>query len=156
MLSLTEGIRTGEYKCAEDVDFSLKLYLKNPTIVCVDNLLYYYVSRSSSITHSSDWILDSTHLSVQILYNGFLSNQPCRNCCQRYILESIYITIAKLLDCVQGTDSLTDIRRECRQIISHTWRYYLKCDAINTPMKRMGRLLRVRFDSLYRLLQYIK
>lgn len=146
---LTEGIRTGEYRYAEDCDFSMKLYLRAPKIVCVDKVLYYYVSRNSSQTHSPNFYLNDTQCWVRLLFDNYLSCQAGNVSCRGCILEMLYIKMATLLDLVQGNALLDTIRRECKDITRLTYRDYLKSDKIKTPSKRFRRLLRVRFDRLY-------
>jgi len=148
--TLIKDIRAGNYKYAEDCDFSLKMYSKSPRIVCVDNVLYYYVRRNTSASFSQDYIVLSTWCSVDLLYDNYQSNKVSLGRRRHFILEPLYNCMAKLLDYVQGTDSLRKVREECKTIVHFTWKSYMRCSSIKTPIFRFKRLFRVRFDRLYR------
>lgn len=149
--TLIQDVRTGDYKYSQDIDFSIKVYLKNPSIVFVDKELYYFVNRPTSAQHSQGYEYHRNHIGARILYDNLMAWKGGENKCLRYMLEELYIRMSNLLECVKKEALLSDIRRECNDIIRHTWKPYLLCNAINTPLHRVLRLLRCRFNKTFRL-----
>ena len=148
---LAEDVRSGEYKYAQDCDFSLKLYRKEPAIIFVDKELYFFVDRQHSARSSSNYNYVSDLCVIRILDDAFSTQPTVPVFFQRFLLEDLYIRMARLLDLVQGTSELSSARQECRKMVSHTWWTYLRCRTNKTLINRFFRVLRVRFDGLYRL-----
>lgn len=142
---LINNIRTGNYKYAQDCDFSLKVYLKSPKIVYVDNIMYYFVDRASSARFKPDHPLISNICVIRLLYNNYISQKKIQACCQRYILEDLYIRMAVFLDDLRGNST----RQECNNILRNTYADYIKCNSIKTFKYRVLRVLRIRFNKLY-------
>ena len=149
---LLDDIRTGNYKYAQDCDFSLKVYQKSPRIICVNQVLYFWVSRQSSAISSANYNINSRLCVIRILYGNFRTMKKKNTCCRRYTLEFLYIFMATLLDLVQGTDVLQAVRSECKEIVRHTSIAYLNCKTIQSFKKRLSRVLKIRFDRQYRVL----
>jgi glycosyltransferase involved in cell wall biosynthesis len=143
-------IRTGNYKYAQDCDFSLKTYLKSPRVILVNQFMYYWMDRPSSTMCSHNYSFESKLCVVHILYSSLTNTCTRSGIYRKYILEFLYINMALLLDMVQGTDRLYMTRREFKSIVNHTWIAYLKCNKIATFKKRLSRMLKIRFDKLYR------
>ena len=148
--TVIDGVRIGEYRYAEDFDFSMKLFLKTPSIVIIDNVLYYYLNRESSLVSSPRYLTNATFCAVKIFNDLYYSYPKGDACCRRYILEALYLKMFLLLELTQAEDFLADVRSECRTIVRRSWRDYLRCEEINTPKKRLCRVLKIRFDRLYR------
>jgi glycosyltransferase involved in cell wall biosynthesis len=146
---LINDIRTGNYKYAQDCDFSLKVYIKSPRIVCVDQPLYFFVDRPSSARFSLDFELISNYCVAKILYTNYFSQQDVPACWRQFVLEDLYIRMATLLDVARETVKIVTLRHECRNILRHTWRAYLCNCTAKTPIKRLCRILRIRFNKLY-------
>lgn len=149
--NLTLDVRSGEYKYAQDCDFSLKLYKKAPEIVFVDKELYFFVDRQSSARFSADYNYMSDLCVIRITYDALITQSTVPVSFQRYLLEDLYIRMARLQDLMQGTSYLSSIRQECRKIVNQTWWAYLKSRTNRTFHKRLFRVLRVRFDGAYRM-----
>jgi glycosyltransferase involved in cell wall biosynthesis len=145
-------IRTGNYKYAQDCDFSLKVYQKSPRIIYVNEVLYFWVYRQSSAISSANYNINSRLCVIRILYDNYRTMNINPACCRRYTLEFLYIYMATLLDFVQGTDVLKAVRSECKKIVRHTSMAYLNCKTIQSFKKRLSRILKIRFDRLYRTL----
>lgn len=148
--ALVDDIRTGNYKYAQDCDFSIKVYQKSPRIICLNHVLYFWVSRQSSAISSANYNINSRLCVIRILYNNYRTMNLKPTCCRRYTLEFLYIYMATLLDLVQGTDILQTVRHECKKIAKHTSIAYLNCKTIQSFKKRLTRVLKIRFDRLYR------
>jgi len=148
--ALMDDIRTGNYKYAQDCDLSLKVYLKSPRIVYVDLEMYYWLYRASSAVSSPAYSIISKQCVIRILFDNYHSNNVSNTCCRRYILEFLYQTMASLLEMVQNTDWLPSVRQECKKIVRHTWIAYLNSKTIQSIKKRLSRVLKIRFDGLYR------
>lgn len=144
---LIEDLRTGNYNYSQDCDFSLKMYLKSPRIVCVGQPLYFFVDRPSSARFSSDFVLISNYCVVKILYGVLLSQKEIPNSCRRYILEDLYIRMAILLDEMHGVGGLTAERKVCRRIVLSTGYAYLLQSQVKTPMRRLRRIGRLLYFS---------
>ena len=149
---LINDIRTGNYKYAQDCDFSLKVYQKSPRIIYVNQVLYFWVYRQSSAISSANYNINSRLCVIRILYDNYRTMNMKLTCCRRYTLEFLYIFMATLLDLVQGTDILQAVRHECKKIVRHTSIAYLNCKTIQSFKKRLSRILKIRFDRLYRAL----
>lgn len=149
--SFLGDIRTGNYRYAQDCDFSIKLYKKNPRIIFIKNDLYWFVQRPTSASHSLGYGLISSQCMTRIAYEHLMNRQLQDACSKRYLLEFLYICIAHWLNYAQNTDSISSARQESREMIRRTWLSYLACREIRTPLHRLGRLLRVRFDGIYRI-----
>lgn len=148
--ALIDDIRTGNYKFAQDCDLSLKVYQKSPRIIYVDQVLYFWVYRSSSAISSVNYNINSKLCVVRILYDNYRTMSIKHTCCRRYSLEFLYILMATSLDLVQGTDFLETVRCEYIKIVRHTSIAYLNCKTIQSFKKRLSRVLKIRFDRLYR------
>lgn len=146
---IVENIRTGNYKYAQDCDFSAKLYSKKPNIVFIDNVLYYWVVRSNSQMNLSDFQMMSKVCCCRLAFNNIKSIQEETS--HRYLLEFLYNTIAEVFDPLNRNrrEEGKEIRQEFREIIDNTWKEYLFCREIRTFWQRLVRILRVRFDRLY-------
>ncbi len=149
--SFVGDIQTGNYRYAQDCDFSIKLYKKRPRIALVNNELYWFVQRSGSATHSEGYALYSSECLSKIAYDNLTDKGAVDSRSKRYLLEFLYINMTYWLDFAQKTDHVQPARKDCRRMIRRTWVSYLSCSGIRTPIARLGRLLRVRFDSLYRI-----
>ena len=145
-------IRTGNYKYAQDCDFSLKVYIKSPRIIYVNQVLYFWVYRQSSAISSANYNINSKLCVIRILYDNFRTMNIKPACCRNYTLEFLYIYMVTLLDAVQGTDMLQPVRSECKKIVRHTSTAYLNCKTIQSFNKRLSKVLKIRFDRLYRTL----
>ena len=148
---LIKDIRTGNYKFSQDLDFSIKVYLKNPDIVFVNKELYFWVRRPSSAMGSQDWWLNANYFGARILYDNFRAWQGGENKFLQYMLKELYIRMTNLLEFVQGKNNRSSIRNECRKMVRHTWMAYLNCKEIKTFRKRLFKILKIRFDRLYRV-----
>ncbi|MBR6093024.1 MAG: glycosyltransferase [Bacteroidales bacterium] len=149
---LINDIRTGNYRYAQDCDFSLKVYQKAPRIIYVDEALYFWVYRQSSAISSANYNINSKLCVIRILYDNFRTMNIKPACCRRYTLEFLYIYMATLLDLVQGTNVLQNVRCECKKIVRHTSIAYLNCKTIQSFKKRLSRVLKIRFDRIFRAL----
>ncbi len=147
---LVNDIRTGNYKYSQDCDFCLKSYLKSPRIILVNQPMYYWVDRNSSARCSQNYSFKSKWYVIMILADNYRSMRSAATCCRRYILEFLYILLAMSLDFVQNTDSLPIVRQKSKEIVKFTWKSYLECKSIDSLKKRIFRVLRIRFDRLYR------
>lgn len=147
-----DDICTGNYRYAQDVDFSIKLLNKNPKTVFVNNTLYYWLSRSSSTMRNKDYKLISSHCVSRILYNNFKSITSDLTISHRYLLEYLYISMAIWLEEAQGTEYITPVRRECKTITNNTGIAYLMCKGVYSPSKRIKRFLRIRFNKIYQII----
>lgn len=147
---LIKDIRTGNYKYAQDCDFSLKTYLKSPRIILVNQIMYYWMDRATSARCSFNYGFESEWCVAMILRDNFNSLRSDTSCCRRYILEWLYLLLATKLDYVQDTDCLPIVRQISKEIVHLTWKSYLSCRSIDSLKKRLFRVLRVRFDRIYR------
>lgn len=149
--SFVGNIHTGNYRYAQDCDFSIKLYKKRPRIAHVKNNLYWFVQRPTSASHSKGYDLYSTQCMSEIAYDNLMDKNAIDGRSKRYLLEFLYINMTYWLEFAQKTSCVQSVRKECRKMIRRTWVPYLSCGEICTPIKRFRRLLRIRFDRLYRL-----
>ena len=147
---LIKDVRTGNYKYAQDCDFSLKVYLKSPRIVYVDQPVYYWLYRPSAARFAQDYTIISGQCVVRILYDNFNAMHAGSPSCRIYTLDFMYLSMARLLDLAQGTGYLPSFRREFKKIVRHTGMAYLNCKEIKTFKKRLSKVLKIRFDRLYR------
>lgn len=147
--TFVEDIRTGNYKYAQDVDFSIKLYNKNPKAVFVNNILYYWLTRSSSTIHKKDYKLISSQCVSRIVYNNYKLMTSDLTINRRFLLEYLYVSMAIWLEEAQGTEHIAFVRRECKTITNYTWMAYLMCKKPDSPKKRVKRLFRIRYNKMY-------
>ena len=146
---LIRDIRTGNYKYAQDCDLSLKVYLKSPRIIYVDTLLYYFLRRPSCIGFTPGYSLHSKQCLVRVLYDNYISRDNIPACYRRFILEMMYMFMVIILDMEQGTNNIDVDRKEYRVIIRSTWWTYLSQCTERTPLKRLRRILRIRFNKIH-------
>lgn len=150
---VVEDIRTGNYRYAQDCDFSAKLYSKKPKIVFVDNVLYYWVVRANSQMRLHDYPMVSTLCCIRLAYNNYMLIHE--EISRRYLLDFLYYFLAICFDMLAGWEDEKQIRRELRGMISNTWKEYMYCRETRTFRQRLGRIIRVRFDRLYRLYRVV-
>lgn len=140
-----KGIRTGNYKYAQDWDFVFQLLMTEPRTICVNIDLYWWRIRPKSAMQAEDFPYVSMLCRTRIEYKTLMA---CENkVYRRYLLEGLYISIALLLERIRGNDHAEAIRRECRKIIGNTWWNYLRCREIRTFNKRARRIIRVCWEN---------
>lgn len=142
-----KGIRTGCYQYAQDCDFVFQVLSKRPSVIFVDNDLYWWIIRPNSAMQSKDYQYVRICCRTRIEYANLMSSMDIA--CRRYLLEALYISIVLWLDLVGGNDNAKAIRRECRMMISNTWCDYLRCCEIRTFKKRIRRLLKILYKTIF-------
>lgn len=146
---LIKDIHSDNYQYAQDRDFSIRVYFKEPRVIFIENELYWWVQRSSSQMGRADYSFIHEQCTTRMYYKNYMAINDMNKSYSRHILFSVYLHIANWLMLAQGTESITAVRQEIRQIVKHTWRQYLNIVTIYSPSKRVMRLLRIRFDRLY-------
>ena len=140
-----EGIRSGNYKYAQDWDFVFQLLKTGPRTVYVDNDLYWWRIRPGSAMQADDYQYVSLLCRTRIEYTALIS---CENeVYRRFLLEGLYVSIALLLERIGGSDNADAVRCECRKMIGNSWWDYLRCREIRNLGKRVRRILRVCWEG---------
>lgn len=148
-----KGIRAGKYQYAQDCDYNIKFLMTRPKTILVANDLYYWLIRSGSAIQSAGYQIASIQCRTRIEYANLLAGKDVVG--RRYLLEALYISMIQWLDLIEGNEDARDVTRECNRMIKDTWRDYLHCSEIRSYRKRLGRILRVRFNNIYRFLYVV-
>lgn len=143
-----KDIRTGDYKYAQDCDFSIKLYQKEPKVVYIDNVLYFWLQHSDSAIYSMNYKTESTKFVTRIVYNNF-KERKFNKIGRRYLLDFLYTFMAIWLQLARGTAEEEHVRHECKRITWRTGFSYLNCPGIYTIKKRLSRLIKIRYNKTY-------
>lgn len=146
---LISVMRSRQYKYAQDRDFCIRVFLKEPAVAFIENELYWWLQRPSSAMHRPDYPVIHAQCATTLYYNNLVDLKGDSNKYSRYLLFSLYYWLAKWVDFSRGSDYEPFIRRQTRTIIRKTGLSYLKCDFIKTPKKRLFMLLKLRFNRLY-------
>lgn len=148
---LVKDLRANAYKYAQDADYSIRIYLKEPQVAFVENELYWWVQRDSSAMRAADYLLVHKECTTRIYYNNLISIQKDENrkkyC--RYLLDMLYYRMAQWAFMAQKTESEGAVNCEIRDMIRRTGFSYLICGSIKTTKKRLFLLVKLRFIKLY-------
>ncbi len=149
---LLEGVYSENYKYAQDRDVSIKVLLKEPRVVVVDNELYYWRQRPLSARYQSDYPFVRALCETRFTYKNYLSlnNQTQQYGC--FLLESLYCRMADCFDTIERTNKGAKIKQELRNILKDTWKAYLVSSGTRSLPKRIKRIIRLRFNDLYKLM----
>lgn len=142
-------IRTGNYKYAQDCDFSIKLYQKNPKVIYVDNVLYFWLQHSGAANYSANYKVESTKFVTRIIYNNILEYKFDKTG-KRYLLDFLYTFMAIWQQLARGTDQEEIVGQECKRIAQRTGLSYLNCHGIATIKKRFSRVIKIRYYKYFR------
>jgi len=151
---LLEGIYSENYKYAQDRDVSIKVLLKEPRVVVVENELYYWLQRPFSARYQSDYPFVRALCETRFTYKNFLSLNDQTQQYGCYLLDSLYCRMADCIDLLERTEEELKVKQELMGIVKHTWMAYLGGRGVRPLFKRIKRLIRIRFNDLYKL--YIK
>ena len=145
--NLLIGTYSNNFKYAQDRDFSIRVYLKEPSVIVIPDQLYYYVQRSSSAVYSDDYRYIRSECETSFLYDILMSLPKDKCEYQHFILDALYISMANWLDLTNDTL----VRQKCRQIVRKTGWAYQYTRTIKTAYRRFGRILRVYFNGIYKV-----
>ena len=147
---LVKDIRTRSYQYAQDRDFSIRVYLKEPNVAFINNELYWWVHRPSSAMQSANYPLIHSQCASRLYYNNFLmSISQKKKQYSRYLLYSLYYWMPMWVQFASGTDLERAVRHETKIMVRKTGLSYLRCRYIKTTKKRFFLLLKIRFSKLY-------
>ena len=145
-------IRTGCYIYAQDTDFSIKLFNKNPKTIFINNPLYYWLCRISSNRKKKDYKQISYQCLTRMIYDNYKSTPSDLTVNHRYLLDFLYTSMLIWQGAARGTNQIDSVRRECRIIINDTGKAYLTCKGLYSPKKRIKKLLKIRYDKIYQII----
>lgn len=143
------GILNEPYKYAQDRDYSIRVLLRQPKVIVIQNGLYWWVERDSSAMQATDYRFVRYQSETRFIYKNLKSLNGDNKRYGRYLLESLYQCMATWLSADPGSESITSVRRECREVTRKTWFSFLTYRGTPSIWKRAGRLLRIRFNGLY-------
>jgi len=152
---LLNGIHSESYKYAQDRDFSIKVLLKEPRVVIVDNKLYYWTQRPSSARFQADYPLVRALCETRLTYKNYLSLDGQTHKYGPFLLDSLYCRIADCFDLIGNIGDDIQVKQELQDIVRHTWKAYLGSKCSKSLPKRIKRLVRVKFNGFYNLYKRI-
>ena len=148
-VQLITDVQSNDYRYAQDIDFNLRVFLKEPKTVCVGNVLYWWFQWPLSAMHQSDYYSVRSKCQIQFSFNIFKSLQGNELRFRHFFLDIICNWMPLQLELARGTEGAKEVKSECRQIFRTTWYQYLFYS--ERPLyKRIKRLLRIAVD-LFRL-----
>lgn len=146
---LISGLRTRNFKYAQDRDFSIRVYIKEPAVAFVENELYHWLQHPKSAVHAPDFPFIHGQCATSIYYNNLMDLEGDSIKFSPYLLYSLYYWMSSWVNCTQGTDYEGLARREVKKIVTKTGRAYFNCKSIKTTRKRLSLLLKLRFSKAY-------
>ena len=145
--SLIENHRNNPYRVAQDRDFLIRLYLRLPKAILVDNVLYYWVQRPTSAMRSSFYPLARSMCLARMNYSNYLALPEDSKRFGHYMLFELYSAIVNWKAQVVNTPDYKTVYAECKTMMDDTWRAFLRSREI--PLwKRAAYLFFSRFPRL--------
>ncbi|MBQ8958931.1 MAG: glycosyltransferase family 2 protein [Bacteroidales bacterium] len=144
---LVRDVRTGNYRYSQDRDFNIKVCRKRTNAIYLDNELYYWVQRSTSAMHTTDYYYDRAKMEISYDYDN-MKKDDVRH--RFYYLTSIYYTIAVVLDKAYEKNDLKKVSNSYKALVHETWKdYVFKKNELVPFKKRLKLCLRSRFPMVY-------
>ena len=122
--------RHNPYPIAQDRDFLIRLYLKNPKAILVSDVLYYWVQRSTSLMHSPSYPLRRLACLSRMDYAIYLSMTKEQKPFAHLLLEDLYVEMLFWKSSVWASMEHTVVFNECNSILKDTQKSFLFCQEI--------------------------
>ena len=136
---LLKGVHSNNYKYAQDRDFNMRLFLKEPKTVFVDNVLYWWFRHSSASMKNEDYQFVAQQSETRYSFKNLNSLQGDKVRYRHFFLDNIYNSMPVYLELANKTEGEAGVSNECAEIFNKTWWQYLLYS--NRPMhKRLKRL----------------
>ena len=122
-----QGLRFRNYSRAQDLDFQMRLFLRIDGAMLVEEKLYYWVQRPSSISNTPD---------AAFLRHACVTEQTSRNYCdltqepypfRHYLLHFMYKRMVFYKNIVWKTDKQREVFSQCKEYERRTRKEYLTC-----------------------------
>lgn len=144
---LIDNLRHNPYPVAEDRDFLMRLYLKVNEAVLVDNALYYWVQRPSSITHFPTYPLTNRECVVKMSFRNLSGLPEEGKKFRHFFLDELYTNLVFWQALAWKTEAFHAARTESKEIIRQSIDTYYHCRKI--PFwKRVACLFLVEFPCI--------
>ena len=134
--------RSNEYKYSQDCDFNMRVFLREPKIVFIDNTLYYYFRRSSAAMCQQDYNYIRSEYKILYSFNILNSLQGSKLQYSHYFLDCIYNWMPIWLEFANRTRNETTFWKECRWLFVQT-RYQYMLYSERPLHKRLKRIIKI-------------
>lgn len=153
---LFAGVHGENYKYAQDRDVSIKLLLKEPRVIFVQNRLYWWRQRSTSAMKAPDYWFVRDDCETHFLFKHLMSLPSDKKQYRHYLLDALYMCMARWHEHATVPETKSQVKRECRKVVRETGKSFLKCREIDTLKKRIVRYVRVRYNGFYLFCRRVK
>lgn len=129
--SLIDGIWAREYRIAQDVDFNFRVYMHLEYAVLIDSELYFWMQRSSSAMHQSNYRPSYLKIVTGICHRNYLECPNDLISLKAYFLRRLYPRLLLLRLYAWDTEERNSAISHCDTCMRDTWRSYLLCKRIS-------------------------
>ena len=149
---LIEGIWSRPYVRAQDVDYSLRVYLRIDKAIWIHQKLYYYNMRGGSLSHTPDYRLLFLECTVDIFYNNYCElSEENKKKYSGLLLQKLYVRSIFLQAVSMGSERQDELYRKCQEYLKKTQKFYVRSSGIPI-VKKVGTLFLLRYPKLARRL----
>ena len=128
--SLIDGIWAREYRIAQDVDFNFRVYMHLEYAVLIDSELYFWMQRSNSAMHQSNYRPSYLKIITGICHRNYLECPNDKEMLRAYFLQRLYPRLLLLRLYAWDTEERNNAIKHCDNCVRDTWRSYLLCKKI--------------------------
>lgn len=129
--SLIDGIWSREYRIAQDVDFNFRVYIRLECAVLIDSELYFWMQRSTSAMHQSNYRFSHLKIITDICHRNFLECPNEQIFMKAYFLQRLYSRLLLLKLCAWYSNEKKGASLHCKTCVRDTWRSYILCKRIS-------------------------
>lgn len=129
--SSLHNLRARPYPFAQDLDFNIRVFTQIKTIICTEDVLYYWVRRDGQISKRV-WYLG---ILPDIYYRNYIELSAEKDPYGYILLDQLYRKMAPLKASSIKTDDKMYYFEKCKQFYNNTITDYLKEKRISNTVK---------------------
>lgn len=120
-------MRSRCFSRAQDLDFQMRLFLRIDGAMLVDEKLYYWVQRPSSLSYTADAVLLRHECVTKMTYMNYLDLEHGQYQFRHYFLHSLFKRMVFYKNIAWKTDLQEEVFSQCKEYERQTLRDYLSC-----------------------------
>jgi raffinose-raffinose alpha-galactotransferase len=129
--SSIQNLRARPFPIAQDQDFNIQVFTQIKTIVCTEEVLYYWVRRDGQITQRARYF----EIWPDILYRNYIDHPSEKDSFSYILLNQLYRRMALLKEKCIKTDRKEYFFEKCKLYYNNTISNYLKEKRISNTDK---------------------
>jgi len=129
--SLIDGIWAREYRIAQDVDYLFRVYMHLEFAVLIDSELYFWMQRSNSAMHQTNYRPSYLKIVTEICHRNYLECPNDLGFLKAYFLQRMYSKLLLYRIYAWNIEEKDCVIIHCNSCVRDTWRAYLFCKQIS-------------------------